>query len=559
MTTVQTLNKIGKALSAERDQDTLLELILSSARQLTAADAGTLYIVDESQTPPLLRFAQLQNDTLKVATSGVNALHELGFKDIELTDAHQNGQARTRWVVQHAIVSGETVNIADVYQATDFDVSGTKAFDAQSGYRSCSMLVVPMLDHEDHVIGALQLINKIPQDDEPAAQPCAFSPADEDVTQSLASQGAMALTQHRLVDSLHNLFSSFTQVIASAIDSKSSQTGAHCRRVPDVTLMLAKAACRSTLPVAKTFDLNDDELYELELAAWLHDCGKIVTPHHVVEKSTKLETVYDGIELVEARLEILRRDQRIAQLEAELEAAKNASDTAPSSAVKSLDASRAALQQEPSLALNESTLAFLRTLNKGSEFVSDDALHRLERLATLRYETVDGMHKPLLDEQMLKNLSIRRGTLNDDERQIMNDHMVHTLAMLNQLPFPKHLRRIPEYAGGHHEKMNGQGYPLGLTREDMSIPARMMGIADVFEALTAPERSYKAPMPLSQALTIMGRMVEDEHLDGELFELFIDEKVYLEYARMHLAEQQIDRVDVSKLPGYPATCVAGSP
>lgn len=571
MNTVRTLNKIGMALSAERDQDKLLQLILTSARELTGADAGTLYIIDEEQSPPVLRFAQLQNESLNVFSSGVEALKQLGFNDIVLDNLDAGGQ-QTRWVVQHAITSGETINIPDVYEVTDFDVSGTKAFDEKSGYRSRSMLVVPMRDHEDHVIGALQLINKAGNTQADNTQPgntqasnssAAFNSEDEDITRSLASQGAVALTQHRLIAGMQSLFTSFTQVIASAIDSKSPQTGAHCRRVPDVTLMLAKAGCRSSLPVVQDFELDEDGLYELEMAAWLHDCGKIVTPHHVVEKSTKLETVYDGIETIEAKLEVLKRDAEIAALKARVQALEGhhtlASDSKANSASllasQSVNQSASSSQAESDITIEagtplNDTLNFLRTLNKGGEFVSDEALARLERLAELKYQSIEGKPVAFIPAAMLHNLSVRKGTLNPEERQIMEDHMKHTLKMLDQLPFPKHLRRVPEYAGGHHEKMNGKGYPRGLTREQMSIPARMMGIADVFEALTAPERSYKQAMSLSQALTIMGRMVEDDHLDPELFELFIDEKVYLEYAHVHLTAAQIDEIDVAKLPGY---------
>lgn len=528
---IRRLNAIGIALSAQKDQNQLLEMILSSARELTQADAGTLYRL-EGQA---LRFTMVQNDTLNIHLGGSGAPVGDHFPLIPLYLEDQ--QPNQRMIVAFSVLHKKTVRIEDAYHEAGFDFSGTRAFDQKSGYRSQSFLTVPLLNHEGEVIAALQLLNK-----KSGQHTISFDETDQEIAESLASQAAIALTNRCLIDELRHLFDSFVQVIASAIDSKSPHTGAHCRRVPDATLMLAQAADGAGFPGLEDFTLSDEDYYELKTAAWLHDCGKVITPHHIMEKSTKLETLYDRIEAVADRFEILKRDLEIQQLQAEL-AALRAGQTPPDHT-----AEQQAIHQL------EQDLLFLRQANTGGEFMADDHLARIQSLRQHQWVDFQGQTHSLLSEDEAMNLSIRRGTLNSEERQIMEGHMVHTLAMLKQLPFPKHLQRVPEYAGGHHERMDGRGYPLGLTREQMSIPARMMGIADVFEALTAHERPYKKPMPLSQALTIMGRMVEDHHLDPDLFALFVYKKVYLDYAKKHLRPEQLDEIDLGSLPGLALAC-----
>lgn len=521
---IRQLNEIGIALSAERDPDLLLEKILTSARKLTNADAGTLYLLNEE--PKTLSFALVQNDTLKVHFGGTGDPVDEKFPDLALYN--KNGTKNDRMVAAYSVLEEKTVNIEDAYNEEGFDFSGTRKFDANTGYRSKSILVVPLKNHENDVIAALQLLNKLDENGEPIA----FSQDDQELTESLASQAAVALTNQRLIRDLHTLFDSFTQVIANAIDAKSPQTGAHCRRVPDATLMIAEAASGSEYPGIEGFKLNKDDFYELKTAAWMHDCGKVVTPPHVVEKSKKLETIYDRIGTIEARMEVLARDAEIKRLREKL---GETSDEPVSAEVREQFAEN---------------LEFLRTANTGGEFMEDEKIDRVHALAKESFQTLDGETQQLLEEDERDFLCIRKGTLSDEERKIMEDHMVHTLDMLEQLPFPRHLKNVPEYAGGHHERMDGNGYPRGLTREQMSIPARIMGIADVFEALTAPERSYKKPMPLSLTLTIMGRMVENNHLDPDLFNLFVDKKVYLTYAEKYCKPEQIDEVDIDNLPGY---------
>ncbi len=528
---IRRLNAIGIALSAQSDQNQLLELILGSARELTRADAGTLYRVEPNGEA--LRFVMVQNDKLNIHLGGSGAPVGDHFPLIPL---HlENSQPNERMIVAWSVLNKRTARIADAYHEEGFDFAGTRAFDQKTGYRSKSFLTVPLHNHEGEVIAALQLLNKLDEEGEPTE----FDDSDQDIAESLASQAAIALTNRRLIDELRTLFDSFTRVIASAIDSKSAHTGAHCRRVPDATLMLAEAASGANFPGLEGFEMSEADLYELKTAAWLHDCGKVVTPHHVMEKSTKLETIVDRIDWVTDRFEILRRDLEIEKLKQELEAARQG---------QSLSQERLQAFAEADQQLADD-LAFLQGANTGGEFMADQLIARVEALGQKSWVDLKGEAHTLLSPDEIKNLSIRKGTLNDEERKIMEGHMVHTLNMLEQLPFPRHLQRVPEYAGGHHERMDGTGYPRGLKREEMSIPARIMGIADVFEALTAHERPYKKPMSLSLALTIMGRMVEDNHLDPDLFAAFVYKKVYLCYAEKHLKPEQRDQVKIDELPG----------
>lgn len=528
---IKRLNAIGIALSAQKDQTKLLEMILNSARELTQADAGTLYMMEPNNDS--LRFVMVHNDQLNIRLGGSSKPVGDNFPLIPLHLA--DGLPNKRMIVAWSVLNKTTVRVKDAYHEEGFDFSGTRAFDAKTGYRSQSFLTIPLLNHEGEVIAALQLLNKCDNN----GLTIAFDESDQDVAESLASQAAVALTNRRLIDELRTLFDSFAQVIASAIDAKSPHTGAHCRRVPEATLMLAEAANGAEFPGLEGFSMTDEDRYELKTAAWLHDCGKVITPHHIMEKSTKLETIVDRIHSIADRFEILRRDLEIAKLKEELAAAKQG---------KQLDNDRLDFYAQLETQLADS-LAFLQVANTGGEFMADEKIARILRLSKQGWIDLKGQYHALLNEDEVMNLSIRRGTLNQAERTIMEGHMVHTLAMLEQLPFPRHLQRVPEYAGGHHERMNGKGYPRGLTREQMSIPARIMGIADVFEALTAHERPYKKPMPLSQALTIMGRMVEDHHLDPDIFTLFVYKSVYLDYAKKHLRPEQIDTVDINNLPG----------
>jgi HD-GYP domain-containing protein (c-di-GMP phosphodiesterase class II) len=394
-----------------------------------------------------------------------------------------------------------------------------------------------MKNHEKEIIGVLQLLNAI---DPKTEQLIPFSAEKQQLAESLASQAAVALTNHNLIEGLKNLFESFIELIADAIDEKSPYTGGHCRRVPELAMMLAQAAIAASDGAFKNFSMSDKEMYELRIAAWLHDCGKVTTPQEVVDKPTKLSAIFDRIDLIATRYEVLKRDTEIEMLRAKLKALENGER---SKAISLEKACREKLMQY------DEEFAFLYHANFGGEFMRPEDQQRVCDVARRTWK-LKGKSLPFLSENELENLNIARGTLTHAEREIINNHIVVTIDMLEKLPYPRALRRVPEFAGGHHERMDGKGYPRGLTREQMSIQARMMGVADIFEALTARDRPYKKAKTLTESLLILGKMKQDNHVDPDIFDLFIREKIYLKYAQQFLEPEQIDDVDESKIPGY---------
>ena len=525
---IERLNEIGIALSAENDTPKLLELIMMGAMSLTRADGGSLYFLQHEE----LSFEIISNESLDIKMGG-SSPNEITFPAIPLI---VGGEGNHRNVVTHCVLSGETINIADAYHEDGFDFTGTREFDRKTGYRTQSMLTFPLKNHEQEIIGVLQLINARDADYD---QVIAFSEVEQQLAESLASQAAVALTQRRLISELEELFESFIRMIASAIDDKSPYTGGHCRRIPVLTMMLAEATHNTDNGPLKEFHISDQDRYELEIAAWLHDCGKVVTPEYVMDKATKLETIHDRISELEVRFEVLRRDAEIAFLRNCLE-----NDAGPQERNNLETGYRQSCQRF------SEDFEFLRKANIGGEFMSEVDIARIRQLARIEWSDQSGKRRPLLSEDETMNLSIRRGTLNDHEREVINNHIVATIKMLESLPFPKHLQHVPEYAGGHHEKMDGSGYPRGLKREEMSVQARIMAVADIFEALTASDRPYKKGKKLSECLKIMGTMKTDSHIDPDIFDIFIRQRVYLDYAEEFLDPEQIDEIDDALIPGY---------
>ncbi len=573
------LIEIGIALSAERDHNRLMERILLEAKDLCNADGGTLYLVADDSG---LEFEIMRTDSLQIALGGTTG-KPITFPPVRLFDP-KTGEPNHKNVATHVALSGNTINIPDAYKAKDFDFSGTKKFDEGTGYRSRSFLTVPLKNHDGDVIGVLQLLNA--QDGE-TGEVVPFSKDIQPLVEALTSQAAMALDNQHLIEAQKKLLDSIIELIASAIDAKSPYTGGHCQRVPELTKMLVGAACESRDPLFRDFDLTEEEWYELHIAAWLHDCGKVTTPEYVVDKATKLETIYDRIHEIRTRFEVAKRDAEIDYLKAMLDGKEDA---------KKLEGRR-----DERLAQLDDDFAFVAECNIGGEFMAPERIERIKEIAGQTWtRTLDDRlgvsqaerkrrgaapdNPPPVEETLLAdraehiihrepgeglgddnpfdfrldmpehkynfgeihNLCILRGTLTAEERFKINDHIVQTIVMLEQLPFPKHLSRVPEYAGGHHETMIGTGYPRKLSKDDMSIPARIMAIADIFEALTAADRPYKPSKTLSESIRIMSFMKKDQHIDEDLFRLFLESGVYKDYAERFLMPEQIDEVDVSQ-------------
>lgn len=518
---VKRLTHIGKALSSERDRDTLLEHILLAAKEIAHADGGTLYLL--SPEGDVLDYVIVRTDSLGIAFGGTTG-KKPPFKIVRMYDP-ETGEPDLRTQVVRAVIHKESINVVDAYTSREFDFTGTKKFDMKYGFRTRSVITIPMINHRGEPIGCVQLINA---KDPATGATISFTDTVVEIIASLASQAAVIVDKETLITEQKVLLESFIKMMAQAIDAKSPYTGAHCVRVPVLTEMLAEAACNDHEGFFKNFNLTDEEKYELHIAGWLHDAGKIVTPVHIMDKATKLETIHDRIHLIVARCEVLKRDATIRFLEEK--------------SVKGADEAALTAQYKKEIAQINDDIAFLRTANIGGEFMEDEKIERLKKLGEQTL-LIDKENIPLLSGDEIYNLSTRRGTITPEERQIMNDHMVHTVNMLESMPWPRHLQRVPEYACGHHEKMDGSGYPRGVLGGTMSIPARMMAVADVFEALTAADRPYKKPKRLSEAMAIIGQFKKTNHLDPNIVDFFVTSRIYRKYAEMFLAPEQIDAVD----------------
>ena len=586
---VEILN-IATTLSGASDLRTLLQLILSKSRQLTGSDAGSIFLVercDARRNPggiDQLWFAVSQNASL-AASSATDRLDE----GIDSTVSDIRFPLTPERLVGWSALSGEVLNIPDVYQLDPalpyrFD----RAVDLKLGYRAVSMLTVPMRSTSGETVGVMQLINRkrdprtILTADTAAGLVRPFDAFDQSLIEALASQAAVCVERTQLLEAQEQLIESMITLLAEAIDAKSPYTGGHCERVPELAMMLVRAAEETAEGPLADFRLGGEQAWrEFRIGAWLHDCGKITTPEYVVDKATKLEANYNRIHEVRTRFEVLLRDARIAWLEGVI----NGGDPSELEA--------AYLQRQSQL---EADFAFVADCNLGGEFFGPDKVERLRAIASqswqrhfdnrlgLAWEELSRhsdsaqelpVQEPLLADHAwhviprhsdqipaasygfklevpehlynlgeVYNLTISRGTLTNEERYKINEHIVQTIMMLETLPFPANLSRVAEYAGTHHETLDGKGYPRRLTADDLSVPSRIMAIADIFEALTASDRPYKKAKTLSECLTILAGFRDRQHIDADLFALFLRSGVYLTYAERYLKPDQIDAVDV---------------
>ena len=389
---IRRLTRIGTALSAERNIERLFEMIVEGAREFTGADGGTLYITSDDETA--LQFAIVQTETLHVKMGGTGG--KITWKPVQLLNSE--GLPNHGNVSAHVALTGDTVNIPDVYDAEGFDFQGTRNFDAQTGYRSKSMLVVPMKNHENDIIGVLQLLNAR---DKERNEVVSFSPKCQEMTESLASQAAVALSNNRLIHDLEALMESFIRAIATAIDEKSPYTGGHVRRSAELSMEIARKINDMKDGPYADVCFSDDQLKELQTAAWLHDVGKVTTPECVVDKATKLETLFDRIELLRLRFELcgLQAKLRKSNQEAIPELAQTGQN----------DEMEKTLREE---------FQFLTDANNGSERMSDEMMGKVRAIAAETWE-LNGKREALLSPEEVENLTIRQGTLSAKEREII--------------------------------------------------------------------------------------------------------------------------------------------
>jgi HD-GYP domain-containing protein (c-di-GMP phosphodiesterase class II) len=570
---------ISKALSAEQDFDHLLERLLEEARRVCRCDGGSVFLYDHDTATLELVLAQNARSGVHYGGTSAEAV------PLELRSQPLGAGATAKHMPEVvSIRRGTSLVIDDIAADGRSDFSWLRARYERNAHRCRSLLHLPLRNRKGELIGLLELVDtRAPGSDAPAV----FGPDMVSYVSAIASQAAVTLDNQRLLKAQKDLLDAFIQLIAGAIDAKSPYTGGHCQRVPELARLLARAAQASNEPPFDTFALSEEEWYELHMASWLHDCGKVTTPESVVDKATKLECIYNRIHEIRMRFEVLWRDAQIDHYRALAGAAIGN------------DASRQAL--EARLRELREQYAFVAECNQGGEFMAPERVERLRRIAaqswTRHFDDRLGLSHDELERKgrvpaavlpaeerlladkaehlvmrddggepygdnpygfntkvpeyafnygELYNLSVERGTLSEEERYKINEHIIQTIVMLNQLPFPRELRRVPTWAGSHHEKLDGTGYPRGLSAEDLSLPERIMAIADIFEALTAADRPYKKAKTLSESLRIMSAMCRDGHICPDLFALFLRSGVYLDYARTFLSSGQIDAVDVTQ-------------
>jgi HD-GYP domain-containing protein (c-di-GMP phosphodiesterase class II) len=545
------------SLAGERNFDALLEGITQETMSVSEADGVITYLVDEDD-------AWLTPGTLQLRGPGRHGIE--GLPRFAMTDSNP-------------LVSAARGKESRLLRLRAGEENGLEPLLERLDARAINLIALPLRNRQDVVIGLLCLLFR----DENGNSPAEPQEGHVAFVRALSGFAAVSLESRHLLMMQQALLDAFIKLIAGAIDSKSPYTGGHCQRVPVLTRLLAEAACASDAPPFRGFRLDDDQWEALDIASWLHDCGKVTTPEYVVDKSTKLETLYDRIHEVRMRFEVLKRDAAVRYWEAVADGGDR-------------ETLRQTLQAE--WARLDDDFVFVAACNEGGESLGADKLERLREIARRTWiRTLDDrigisweeklrkdrapaavlpVEEKLLDDKAehliertqadrmpadnpwgfrldvpqykynrgeLYNLAIERGTLTPEERYQINDHIVQTIIMLEKLPYPRHLREVPLLAGCHHETMDGRGYPKRLTGADMPLAARMMAIADIFEALTASDRPYKKAKTLSEALRIMQHMKESRHIDPDLFELFLASDIHLVYGRQFLRPEQIDLAD----------------
>ncbi|MAB98704.1 MAG: hypothetical protein CMK71_11665 [Pseudomonadaceae bacterium] len=564
--TIFSFLEITASLSAETRFDKLLERVLQETVGISQAHGGVLYLTNADGSS-LLPYGVFLNGQKQ----DVNEHHMPSYS--------MDGENMPTWLKEPALGGKSSAVSIGFDQAGEFKDLLTTLETPRA-----QMVVTGLHNRQGATVGTLLLLHR---EDGISADPNILSPARVAFVEAVSGVAALCIESQRLLERQKNLLDSFIQLMAGAIDAKSPYTGGHCQRVPEITLMLARAAAQSDAPPFKDYNPTDEEWEALHIGAWLHDCGKVTTPEYVVDKATKLETLYDRIHEVRCRFEILKRDAWISYWQ---------------NCAQGGDATSLANTRDALLAKLDEEFAFVAKSNLGGEAMADEDIARLRQIGQRTWlRTLDDrlgvsweeskrqersppptlpVLEPLLADKPehlferpaselieednrwgfrldvpaykfnrgeLHNLGVTRGTLTAEERYIINHHIVQTIIMLDHLPFPPHLQNVAEIAGGHHEKMDGTGYPKRLSKEQMSLPARMMAIADIFEALTAVDRPYKKGKLLSESLNIMAGMCRGAHIDTDLFGLFISSRVYRRYAERFMQPEQIDTVDESAL------------
>ena len=506
------LNKLGMALMSERDPDKLLGMILTQARRLTGSDAGSLYLVEEAEDGAQhLHFLRAQNDTFPELPSRLDITLPLD----------------ERSVAGYAALTGEPLVIEDAYELPEGAPYSfnREAFDEKYGYRAKSMLVVPMVDHRGRTVGVLQLINRktdpdarIHTDEDSDAWVLPYGQREVDLVGSLAGQAAVSIENGQLYQSIENLLQGFIKASGTAIDRRDPTTAGHSVRVTELTCDVAVLMNEQTEGPFADVRFSDEELKQLRYAGLLHDFGKVGVPEETLVKQKKLPPVMGA--RVEGRFALIRQTLEVEAARAKAEILV---DRRPESAAEELSAIDAKLAED--LATLD---AYRRAVEEANipRVLDEDAAGILQDIAARTYVDPEGKEQPYLTAEELHFLSIRRGNLDENERRQIESHVIHSYDFLLDIPWTDELSRIAEIVRGHHEKLNGKGYPDGITAEKLCLETRIMTVCDIFDALTASDRPYKKAMPVEKALQILQWEADEGALDPDIVKLFAESGVY---------------------------------
>ncbi len=519
---IQELNQIGAALSAEHDTGALLEMILTKMREITSADAGSLYLAEPipSELPPQqserrqhvrrrLRFKLAQNDSV-----------ELKFRETVM-------EVSERSIAGHVAQTGEGVNLEDAYHLPpEVPFTFNRQFDEESGYRSKSVLAIPMKDQQGEVVGVVQLINakrdreaRLDAVTTVAAQVAPFTHHQQAIAESLASQAAVALENSLLYQAIQNLFEGFVKASVTAIEARDPTTSGHSFRVANLTVALAEAVDRTDSGAYASLRFTREQMRELRYASLLHDFGKVGVREEVLVKAKKLYPAQ--LELIHQRFQFIRKAVEADTLRSKLDCVL-------------AQGREQFLKQLPEF---DATLAeYLKTLDEELQVIieanepllnrGDGGFEKMLEIAAQQYTDADGQRNNLLSQEEVRLLSIPKGSLDEGERLQIESHVVHTFNFLQQIPWTRELQNLPAIARSHHEKLNGAGYPHRLTAPDIPPQTRMMTISDIFDALGAADRPYKRAVALDRSLQILEHLVKAGELDADLFRIFVDGAIY---------------------------------
>jgi len=508
---IKALTRIGIALSGEKDINNFFELVLEEAIKFTNADGGTIYTLSEDKQTLDFTIICTKSMNLNLGMADTAKWPSVPLYDEDCKKKYKN-------FASYVAHTGKASSVEDAYNQDIFDNSGTKYYDSKNNYHSKSMAAIPMKDHENELLGVIQLINAFDEE----GNITSFTEEHLIMLSSLASQAAIAFTNKNLVEGLENLLYQFIKSIAAAIDRKSKD---HIKRVASLSEMLSEVIQKDSNKY-KSIHFTPEEMQEISLAGWMHDVGKITTPIYVRDKAKKLETIQDRIELVKIRFELIS-----ALIKKDIEYAKTKEKN--EELIKLLETLK-------------DDREFIIKVNTGGEFMRDEYIDRIEEIYNFKYTANDKEYR-LITEDEKKNLCIRKGTLLQEELEKMREHALVSHEMLSELTYPKKFKNLPLYAASHHEKLNGKGYPFNKTADELPLQSRIIAIADLYEALTASDRPYKKGKTLTETLKIMAFMVKDGEIDKDLVELLIDSKLYLKYAEKFLKPDQIDDVDINAI------------